>query len=86
VTLGAQSDTKNPTTLDWHVTSTSGVQVSPSSGVLQLGAESAEGSDARSVTTLHVTATGPGARRIHVAFSAPGHGGRIPSVTLNVKT
>jgi predicted alpha-1,2-mannosidase len=86
VTLGAQSDTKNPTTLDWHVTSTSGVQVSPSSGVLQLGAESAEGSDARSETTLHLTATGPGAQGIHVAFSDPGHGGRIPSVTLDVKT
>jgi predicted alpha-1,2-mannosidase len=86
VTLGAQSDTKDATTLDWHATGSSGLQVSPSSGVLYLGAASAAGTDTRAETTLHVTTTGPGTQRLHVAFTDPGHSGRVPPVTLDVKT
>jgi predicted alpha-1,2-mannosidase len=86
VTLGAQSDSVKATMLDWKVSPSPGVDVTPTSGSFRLPAESSSGTYARQSTTLHVTASSAGTHQLHVTFSAPGHGDRDPSVTLEVRS
>jgi hypothetical protein len=85
VTLGAQSDSVGATTLDWRISSSNGVSVAPSSGQLELAAESSDEAYARRSTMLHLTATSARIHQVHVTFSDPRHDGRVPSVTLEVK-
>jgi predicted alpha-1,2-mannosidase len=86
VTLGAQSDSVGATTLYWRASPSSGVAISPATGVLRVGAETPDGTYGRASTTVHVTAETTGTHEVRFTFSDPGHDDPVAPVTLEVRS